>query len=227
MPVQVLPCCAAILALALALPSTVSAAPTTVTSATRGTAVPYYLTLHNLGWDYTNDPGNPVPYELSISAVFDPDDPTNSVWQGDMSQYRSDITVSFRLGTDLFTYSGPGVARLLYGSGPYAMSVEYPNSALTEFTHWFAAPNGALTGDPLLPRELDSADGLTSRLDITTWPSNPDAPGRWSMSGTPSFTSLTVISAVPEPASAISLVLGLLPIAANLGWKRRRAVNPQ
>lgn len=65
---------------------------------------------------------------------------------------------------------------------------------------------------------------MISGVEFITYPSNPDAPGLWSMVTLADDARLSVVSAVPEPASAALLLAGMF-ILANFKQISRSGVR--
>lgn len=206
---RLLPC------MLLALPLTALAEPFTVTTRSTGIADVNPTVLYYLGMDNTIE-ASALPYELTIRSTFDP--VADLPGRGEpLFDRDSQVVVEFRLGNMRFDYTGSGMTwASVYtpfdaGDG-YWHQVELDN---LHFSQRGFAPAGTLgPGGALAMRELG---GITSGyVSIDAFPSNPDAPGYWTMNGAVNNFS---VSAVPEPAAYALMAAGLFV----LGRRRLRA----
>lgn len=213
----VLRCSKLLPGLVLAFPLAALADPVTVITHTTGSADVDPLVLSQLGLD-GNTQAETLPYELTLRSTFDPVAtlPTRGEWAMDTD---SEVVIDFRIGGMHYHYTGRGYATALL-STPYGLGGDYyhhevrlPDAYFQQVAFGTARSFGA--GGALGDREIGTfSDGYVA---ISTYPTNPDAPGMWLMGATPATYRLQVVSAVPEPAPYGLAAAGLLV----LGWRQR------
>lgn len=212
------------LILLFALPMTAVADPVSVTVRSSGQIdLPDPLVLDRLGLE---TPDESVPYQLTVRSIFDP----GSAGYGDLRdlviQDPGDLDISLKLGTQSYHFADKGYSDVqVYKIDDTTDGYEYditfnPPEASGNYSMsiWnrMAAPTGTSTGhSPLATRSIDF--GTHGFTQFVAFPSNPDAPGFWTMFPTIETYSLQV-SPVPEPATLGMLAAGMLAVA---GWRRR------
>jgi hypothetical protein len=207
------------LSLLLALPLAALADPISVTTRSTGSADPHPIVLDALGLDYWDYSGGPLPYELTISSVFDPAGSGYFDEGFRVSDYGSQVSLSLTLGADTFQFASEGATSVQAYSGWYSHEIWFdsprPGSGKILFiANWLTGAPG-LDSPPLTLHQLVTSEG-NAQLDAM--PSNPDAPGFWSMYGKADSVTL-VTSPVPEPAPFGMLLGGVLVLGL---WARLR-----
>lgn len=198
----------------LALPLAAFANPFTVTTRSSGIANVNPTVLYYLGMDNLIE-ATELPYELTMRSTFDPVEGLPGRGES-IFERESQVVVEFRLGDMRFDYTGRGMTWASvytpFDTGDaYWHQLDLDNLSFSQRGY---APTGTLgPGGALAMRELG---GITSgRFWIDAVPTNPDAPGYWSMNGAVNNFS---VSAVPEPALYALMAAGLFV----LGWRRMR-----
>lgn len=205
------PCRKLLCGMLLALPLAALAEPLTVITRSSGMAYVNPTVLYYLLMDNTIE-ATELPYELTVRSIFDPVGKLPGRGES-VSDGNSQVVVELIIGGMRYQYSGSArtsanVYTPFETGDAYAHRVELENLYFSQTGY---APTGTLgPGGALTMREVD---GITSgTFWIDAFPTNPDAPGSWSMHGRPSSFSVQVMSAVPEPASYVLLAAGLLAL---------------
>lgn len=199
----------------LVLPLAALADPSTVTTRASGIADVNPTVLYYLGMDNLIE-ATELPYELTMRSTFNPVDELPGRGEP-IFERDSQVVVEFRLGDMRFDYTGHGMTWASVYT-PFDTGDAYWHQVELDNLHFSLrgyAPEGTLgPGGALTMRELG---GITSgNLSIDAFPSNPDAPGYWTMNAAVDNFS---VSAVPEPAAYVLMAAGL----CVLGWRRMRA----
>jgi len=218
---RALPC---LLAFAFALPCTARAGTVEVTIHTSGSMDANPLVLYALGLDTSTT--DRLPFDLTISSSFDSANLVDSAGGPYANAAGAELQVSFQLGAMTYRYAGTGGADVrLYdaGSGRQGYQLQigfgpaFNNNLLVRSV--VIAPAGSFGASPLSPLSLGAGPGLAGFASVGAYPSNPDAPGFWTMSADADRFSLQVTSPVPEPAPFGMLAAGMFILG---GWRLRR-----
>lgn len=211
------------LALLLVLPIAAVANPVSVTTHSTGLVDPNPAVLGRLGIE---TPGSILPYDLTVRSVFDPDS-AGYLNLGDFAiQDEGDLDISLKLGSKAYHFAGQGWSNVRTykvddATDGYEHDITFspPETVGFDVSIWnrMIAPAGTFTGQPVLATRRSPFTPLDAFTDFVATPSNPDAPGLWTMIGTVKTFSLQV-SPVPEPATLGMLAAGVLA----LGLRRRR-----
>lgn len=172
--------------------------------------------------DFSDFTGEAMPFDLTISALVDPVKAVFSHASQGYYAYDSDVLVTLAMGGTTSRFSDAGATVWLASdSAGYRMEVSFElDFYIASFTTWMRGPAGSFDGLALAPQAVVQGPGMSSGAQIATSSPHPDLPYRWSTSSPGSATSLTIVSAVPEPANAAMLSVGLLALACAA---RRRA----
>jgi hypothetical protein len=211
--------------LCIVLPTGALADPVTVITRASGIDTFYGATvLEMLGIPVADN--MPQPFSLTISTTFDTDQFNPAGDHTAVTNPSSVVAIDFEVAAQHYRYTGNGVASAYiqlnqFGRDYYTQSVFFGNTV--QFHQYFyGAPGSIATDTPLAPYAIDTNAALTSQIGVDVYPSNPDAPGYWSIGAAASTYSLRVISAVPEPAPFIMFSLGMLVLGC---WRRRRGMR--
>jgi hypothetical protein len=104
--------------------------------------------------------------------------------------------------------------------GTFRLRTTFHNSYyIFDLSLIFSNPESDLSGHPLSPRTLRTADGFAASYWLSSTPYSQDAPGQWDAIGTFSSATLSV-SPVPEPGNASMLLAGLMTllVVARRKW---------
>lgn len=217
------------LPLLAALPMHVLAAPVTITTTLQGV-----LEAKSYSWGILEELYMPMalyyadqPYALTIESTFDPDKVES---YGDDRRYfkNTDMKVTFKLGDYTYRGSNAGTTELEVGAGSYSQCVGYINWSL-QFCSSFKGPQGDLGDDLFAPRQLSASGDSVGYVGIGYFRGmggggTPEL-SEYLSDMNPTRATLSITSAVPEPAHWAMLAAGLLTIAATArrGARKRNA----
>lgn len=164
--------------------------------------------------DFYGFTGDAMPFDLTLSALIDPD-AVSELGDGSQVLARADVAVTLAMGGTTSRFSDPGATvRLLSDPAGYRMEVTFGiDLVIASFTTWMQGPAGSFSGLALAPQEVVQGPGMTSRTTIMTYPPHPDIPYSWTTGSPGSAASLSIVSAVPEPANIAMLAAGLAALA--------------
>lgn len=201
--------------LVFAFSCTAAAQPVRITSQLSGDLLfQNPIVLQHIGHgDYFSFTGDSMPFDMSFSALVDP---ARVVLDGavQLAAYDADVAVTLAMGGTTSRFSDAG-ATVWIGSDPagYRMQVRFRLDAyIASFTTWMRGPAGSFAGPALAPQAVAQGPGMTSGVEITTYPPHSDIPYSWTTGSPGSAASLNIVSAVPEPAHATMLCVGLLAL---------------
>jgi hypothetical protein len=210
--------CTFLLGAVLAVPLSAAAEAVAVSSRATGVADPNSLLLVQLGLDFPPYQGPPLPYQLSLGAVFDPDAGGGYTDKNNRVEVRqTNVSVSFTIGGKNFAYSGPGWASAATSDAQWyvqRVGFSYGSDELA-FTATLNDPGG-FRAHPLTPISFGVDGSPYDGVRIDAYPRNPDAPGFWTLNADAGQMTLYVTSAVPEPASSWMAMAGLLALLVPL-----------
>jgi len=172
--------------------------------------------------DFFSFTGDSMPFDLSFSALVDP---TKVVLDsaGQVAAYDADVAVTLVMGGATSRFNDTS-ATVWIGSDAagYRMQARFNlDSYVASFTTWMRGSPGSFAGPALAPQAVVQGSGMSSAVEITTYPPHPDIPYSWSTGSPGSAASLHIVSAVPEPANVAMLSMGLLALAgARRRWSK-------
>lgn len=209
----------------LALPLAALADPVTVTTRSSGVIDPNPGAVYHLGMDLYDDRNGPLPYEMTLSSTFDPEqagflEAGPGYWTAD-----ADVVMQLQIGAERYRYDGSVDAttslRVFDGGTGYEQRIGLiplgTPGMVTFVSNRMDAPVGS--GGLFAPRTLSlgAGQGVTR---ITTFLDDPEAPSlSWEMHAGAASMSLQVASAVPALAPSYALMAGVGTICC---WRRRR-----
>ncbi|VXC24956.1 hypothetical protein [Massilia sp. 9I] len=189
----------------LLLPLTLHAEPVRVATHYQGSMSVDRQVFPALGIDLS-DSSRDVPYSITMSSLLDTSLPgANSL--GVLEAFGQEVSLTLMIDRQTFEYAGPTLRTYAGTTGRYFY--HGVDIALGEDRLWLYSITGTypgidrITGKPLIPRELDSDDGIWTSFELSY--SN-----RNSLMGGVDYSSLQVISLVPEPAQGRLALAGLL-----------------
>jgi len=194
---------------------------TTVTAQSSGTATFMEQVAIALGMDFPSHSGEPAPYEMMMSGTLTPRALNYVVFENRVYDYSSTIRFQIRLGGQEFEYVGPGFSTVQSTPDSYTLQTGFDSGSYTLYVYSRINQDGAFTDNPLTPATAQGDPITGSTLWIDVYPANPDAPNRWTLSGTSSSSSLSVTTPVPEPGQGVMLSAGALLVGVAL--RRRTA----
>lgn len=197
----------------LALPLAAVADPITVTTSSSGFMDPVPGAVFHLGMDLYDYRNGPLPYSLSISSTFEPEqfglsEDGREYWTSD-----AELAMALQIGSQAYRYDGMLAntvkVRVLAGGGYEHEVGLIPLGTPRAVTFVSNTLNASAGSDSLFaPRSLTlGPGGGTTR--IFTFLDDPDAPSiSWEMHATAASMSLQVVSTVPELAPMYALLAG-------------------
>jgi hypothetical protein len=196
------------------LPVATAAPTTTVTVHTAGLAVFETDAILGLGMNFGDAEDGPLSYEMTTSATFTPRDKSYFDYGKQVEDWGSSIRIHFRLGDKTFDFDGAGFAIVRADAGHYIQQIGFSYGSY-HYSITSRVVGASPFGDrPLTPDTVDIVTDSYSGLWLDAYPSNPDNPGSWSLTGRVGVSSLAV-SPVPEPGMTGLLSAGLLIMAAG------------
>jgi hypothetical protein len=188
------------------------------------------LTEENPASGYTDVNSTTIPgFPLAVgdtlhgSLTIDTSAPltySSSSGGGTFNTYAGQNTFAVIFNSNSYTLTEPGIAiqDRLPGQGQdavsFGMSRDTNYGGYESFGLVFADPSATALSDNHIPSSLTAFPQGTFRYWYTTGP----APHALELVGTGTITSLTLVSAVPEPATYMLMVSGL----GLLAWRRQR-----
>lgn len=220
---RALPC---LLAFAIALPCMARADTVEVTMHASGAMYANPIVLHAL--DIDTGITDRLPFDLAISASFDPGSVTDGPYGPQASADETAVEMSFQLGDMRYHYAGTTRSYVvLYdaGNGRQGYRLEFGFGEVVgtqvDVSALVIAPAGSFGPDPLAPRSLGADPGFTGFVSFDTYSTSPDSPYFMSMNGDADRVSLQVTSPVPEPAPFGMLAAGVFILG---GWRMRECL---
>lgn len=206
-----------LLVFVFAFSCTAAAQPVRITSQLSGDLLfQNPIVLQQIGHgDFFDFTGDAMPFDLTISALVDPDKAVFGHASQGYYAYDSDVLVTLAMGGTTSRFSDAGATVWLASdSAGYRMEVSFElDFYIASFTTWMRGPAGSFDGLALAPQAVVQGPGMSSAVEITTSSPHPDLPYSWRTGSPGSAASLTIVSAVPEPANAAMLFVGLLALA--------------
>jgi len=201
----------------LLLPLALHAEPVRVTTHYEGKVAVNQAAFPALGIDLSNTWGD-VPYSITMSSLLDTSLP-GADRLGVLEAFGQEVQLSITIAGQTFDYSGPTLRTYAGSNGrQYFHGVDI---ALGDERLWLYSLTGAgvvgdrITGLPLIPRDMatDTGAGIWTSFELSHSTSN-------SLMAGAEYSSLQVVSLVPEPAQGKLALAGLLALGL-LGVRSR------